>query len=321
MPTNPLRLIPAAQLGDLPPTERLGATKFVAGGLNIVFGPSGCYKSFYALDASLRIAQSRPIVYVVGEGLGGIHRRVQAWCEHNKLTPGQSYFVDHEINLLDVSSVKALGQVAAPLRPAMFVFDTLARCLIGGDENSAKDMGIAIHSASLLQHALRSAVTWIHHTNRAERGERGSGALRGASDTMIEMYPNGDGSVRISCSKSKDDQPWLDEQYSFSAVGQSGVLIPTIGYASLQYSEQEIRILDFLKLETFQTAGAKAIQIVNALNIPERTIYRLLSHLKADCQIDQDKKGDPYLITEEGRDTLRQYSATPSDTTEIQIEQ
>lgn len=321
MPTQPLRLIPADQLGDLPPTERLGVTKFVAGGLNVVFGPSGCYKSFYALDASLRIAQLRPIVYVVGEGLGGIHRRVSAWCEHNHCGPGQSYFIDHEINLLNTNSVKALGSVAASVQPVMFVFDTLARCLIGGDENSAKDMGIAIHSASLLQHELHSAITWIHHTNRAERGERGSGALRGASDAMIEMYPNGDGSVRISCSKSKDDQPWIDEQYSFMPVAQSGVLIPTVGYASLQYSDQEIRILDFLKLETFQTAGAKAIQIVNALNIPERTIYRLLSHLKADCQIDQDKKGDPYHLTDDGKETLRHYSAKPSDTTEIEAEQ
>lgn len=221
----------------------------------MVFGPSGCYKSFYSLDASLRIAQSRPVVYIVGEGLGGIHRRVQAWCEHNQSGPGESYFIDHEINLLDSTSVKALGNASASVKPAMFVFDTLARCLIGGDENSAKDMGIAIHSASLLQHALHSAVSWIHHSNRAERGERGSGALRGASDSMIEMYPNGDGSVRVSCSKSKDDEPWIEEQYSFLPVGQSGVLVPTVGYASLSYSDQEIRILEFLNLGTFTGGG------------------------------------------------------------------
>lgn len=321
MASSPLRLIPAAQLGELPPTERLGLTKFVAGGLNVVFGPSGCYKSFYTLDAALRIAQSKPIIYVVGEGLGGIHRRVQAWCEHNKASPGLSYFVSREVNLMDRTVVNRFGAVAEPVKPSMIVFDTLARCLLGGDENSAKDMGLAIASAALLQQGLKAAITWVHHSNRAERGERGSGALRGASDTMVEIFPNGDGSIRVSCSKSKDDEPWIDEQYSFLPVLKSGVLVPTTGYATSKYSDLEIRILDFLKLKTFETSGAKAIQIVNALNIPERTIYRLLSHLKTDCQISQGNRGDPYFITEDGRDTLRQYSAIATDTTEIQMEQ
>lgn len=321
MPAPPLRLIPASELGDLPPTERLGTTKFVAGGLNVVFGPSGCYKSFYTLDACLRIAQSQPIVYVVGEGLGGIHRRVSAWCEHNKSGPGLAYFLSKEVNLMDMTEVKKFGALAYPVKPAMVVFDTLARCLLGGDENSAKDMGLAVASSAFLQQTLQSTVSWVHHSNRAERGERGSGALRGASDTMIEIFPNGDGSIRVSCSKSKDDQPWADEQYSFLPVLKSGVLIPTVGYASLQYSDLEIRILEFLKLKTFETSGARALQMVNALNIPERTIYRLLSHLKTDCQIDQDKKGDPYRITDEGKDTLRHYSAIDTDTVEIEVEQ
>lgn len=320
MAQSSLRLIPASQLGDLPPTERLGVTKFVAGGLNVVFGPSGCYKSFYTLDASLRIAQSRPIVYVVGEGLGGIHRRVQAWCEYNQLGPGASYFVDREINLLDTAEVKILCQSAIKLNPALVIFDTLARCIPGGDENSAKDMGLAVRSANLIQRTLNTAVNWVHHSNRAERGERGSGALRGASDVIIEIFPNGDGSIRVSSSKSKDDEPWPDEQYSFLPVLHSGVLVPTVGYTSLKYSDLEIRILDFLKLKTFETSGARTLQIVNALNIPERTIYRLLSHLKADCQIDQHKKGDPYYITDEGKDTLCRYSATAVDITEIIVE-
>lgn len=320
MAKSNLRLIPASELGDLPPTERLGLTKFVAGGLNVVFGPSGCYKSFYTLDAALRIAQSKPIVYVVGEGLGGIHRRVQAWCEHNRCGPGEAYFIGHEVNLMDVAEVKKFSVVAESVKPVVVIFDTLARCLLGGDENSAKDMGMAVSSASLLQEKLRTAVTWVHHTNKAERGERGSGALRGASDSMIEMFPNGDGSVRISCSKSKDEEPWVDEQYSFLKVLNSGVLVPTVGYSAAEYSDLEMRILDFLSLATFKTSGARIMQIVGALNIPERTIYRLLSHLKRDLLIDQGKKGDPFLLTDEGLYVLRQHQKSPPDITEIEVE-
>lgn len=321
MANPPLRLISADQLKELPPTERLGLTKFVARGLNIVYGPSGCYKSFYALDASLRIAQTQPIIYVAGEGVGGLHRRVEAWCDHNKLSPGYSYFIDHAIDIRSKTSVDEFCTLAYPVTPALVVFDTLARCIPGADENSARDMGLAVYGNDIIRQRLNTTCVWIHHANRAERGERGSGAVRGAADNMIEIFPNGDGSIRVTCSKSKDEEHWMDEQLSFLPVLQSGVLIPTTGYASFRYSELEVRILEFLALETFRDYGARAIQIVNALNIPERTLYRLLSHLKSDCQIDQGKKGDPYRLTDIGRNTIWLRSATDTNIHESQVEQ
>lgn len=307
MANPPLRLISADELKTIPPTEYLGTTKFVARGLNVVFGPSGAYKSFYTLDAALRIAQSKSVVYVAAEGVGGLHRRVEAWCEHNKSAPGWIHFVDREVNLLDQSAVKILAQSAHEIKPVMVVFDTLARCIPGGDENSAKDMGVAVRNAGMLQRSLQTAIAWVHHTNRAERGERGSGALRGAADGMIEVFPNGDGSIRVSCSKTKDDEPWTEQQYRFHTINQtgSGVLIPSVGYSISDYSDLEVRILDFLDLDTFSSAGARTAQIVNALNISERTIYRLLSHLKRDEMIRQSKNGDPYYLTEDGRDLLQ----------------
>lgn len=320
MSNPPLRLIPADRLAELPPTEILGNTRFVARGLNVVFGPSGAYKSFYTLDASLRIAQSNPVVYVAAEGVGGLHRRVMAWCEHNKCGPGQAYFVDRAVNLLNHADVKFLGQSAIELKPAMVVFDTLARCISGGDENSAKDMGIAVNSAGILQRQLSTAISWVHHTDKSQRWERGSGAIRGAADGMIEISPNGDGSIRVSCSKSKDDESWISEQLSFQSIGKSGVLVPTVGFAALQYSTMEIQILEFLSLGTFASAGARVMQMVNSLNIPERTIYRLLSHLKSDDQIMQGKKGDPFFLTDLGRDTICHHLPKNTEISEIVVE-
>lgn len=319
MPQPPLRLIPAAQLGDLPPTQRLGTTKLVAHGLNVVFGPSGSYKSFYILDAALRLAQSRPVVYVAGEGVGGLNKRVIAWCEHNQCGAGESYFIGRAVNLLDSTEAQELVKLLAVLQPVALIFDTLARCIVGADENSAKDVGRAVATSNYIQQALTCAVIWIHHTNRAQRGERGSGAIRGAADNMIEIFPNGDGSIQITCSKDKDGQPWVSEQLSFLAVGDSGVLVSTRGYAAMQYSEMEIKILEFLALDTFET-GARVMQMVNSLNIPERTIYRLLSHLKRECQITQGKKGDPFFLTDTGRSTLGVVSATDPEVTEIVVE-
>jgi hypothetical protein len=314
-----LRLIPADKLDEIPPTQRLGTTRLVAHGLNVVFGPSGAYKSFYMLDASLRLAQSQPVVYVAGEGVGGLNKRVLAWCEHNQCSAGQSYFIGRAVNLLDSGEAASLVKLLNDLQPTVVIFDTLARCIVGADENSAKDIGRAVANSNYIQQSLKCAVVWVHHTNRAERGERGSGAIRGAADNMIEIFPNGDGSIQLSCSKDKDGEPWISEQLSFLPVGESGVLISTRGYAAMQYSEMEIRILEFLSLDTFED-GARVMQMVNSLNIPERTIYRLLSHLKRDCQITQGKRGDPFFLTEHGRSTLGVVSATDHDVTEIHVE-
>lgn len=304
-----VQLISADQLSKLPPTQRLGKTKFIATGLNVVYGPSGSFKSFYVLDALLGLAQAQPVVYVAGEGVGGLHNRVEAWCAYNKLSAGQSYFIPHAINLLKPSAVRELCEILKKLNPVAVVFDTLARCASGGDENSAKDMGRAVASSDYIRQMLGASSIWVHHTNKAERGERGSGAIRGAADNMVEIFPNGDGSVKVSCSKSKDEEHWVDEQLSFQAVLNSGVLVSTNGYATLEYSDLEMRVLEFLSLETFQTAGARVVQMVNALNIPERSIYRILSHLKKDCQIQQSKSGDPYYLTDLGKMTLAYPSA------------
>lgn len=302
--TSPVRLISADQLRELPPTEILSGTRLIARGLNVIFGASGAFKSFYTLDAALTIAQSLPVIYVAAEGVGGMYKRVAAWCEHNDLPTGQLHFVCEEVNLLDAAHVNALMTAAAPVNPALIIFDTLARCIPGGDENSAKDMGLAVRNSAIIQRQLNTAIAWIHHTNRADRGERGSGAIRGAADAMIELSANGDNIIRVTCSKLKDDDPWAMEDLRFLPVANSGVLTPAFGGDSAKLSAQEMQILEFLALSIFETSGAKALQIVNGVNVPERKIYHILSHLKRELHIEHDSRGDPYRLTESGKRLL-----------------
>lgn len=312
MANSPLRLIRADRLHELPPTEILSGTRFVARGLNVVFGASGAFKSFYTLNAALTIAQSLPVVYVAAEGVGGLYRRIQAWCAHNDLQPGNLSFICEEVNLLSSENVTSLISLTKPLKPALIVFDTLARCIPGGDENSAKDMGMAVRNSAIIQRQVQTAITWIHHTNRADRGERGSGAIRGAADAMIELSANGDSIIRVSCSKLKDDEPWAPEELRFHPIESSGVLVPAHTLSNEKLSAQEMQILEFLSLEVFETAGAKAIQIVNGINIPERKIYHILSHLKRELLISHDSKGDPYRLTELGKKLLLQKTVNPA---------
>lgn len=309
----PIKLISASQLADLPPTETLGDTKFIARGFNIVFGASGAFKSFYVLGSALSVAQSAPVVYVAAEGAGGLHRRVAAWCDYYDQPPGNLNFICQEVNLLSDAQVRNLIGLIAPLKPALTVFDTLARCIPGGDENSAKDMGIAIHHSAMIQRGVNCAITWVHHANRAERGERGSGAMRGAADAMLELTANGDNVIRVICSKMKDADAWPSEELRFHQVGESGVLITDDDPDTSRLSAPEMQILEFLSLDVFETAGAKALQIVNGLNISERHIYRMLSHLKRELTLSHDSKGDPYRLTDKGKFIVRQRTAKKSN--------
>ena len=313
-----MRLVSADQLGELPPTELLGETHLIARGFNVIFGPSGSFKSFYTLDACLQIAQDHPVIYVAAEGVSGLHRRVAAWCTHNELSPGQLFFICQEINLLKWESVDELLTLAAPISPELVVFDTLARCIPGGEENSAKDPGIAIFHSSIIQRELSSAVAWVHHSNRAERGERGSGAIRGAADSMIEMASSGDGIIQVSCSKIKDDEPWPAEDYKFHAVGDSGVLLPANEVSTQQLTADQLRVLEFMDLEIFiDTPGVSARMIVTALNISERSVYRILSRLKQLCHITHGRAGDPYYLTDSGKLMLCQRHANPANVVNI----
>jgi predicted transcriptional regulator len=242
---------------------------------------------------------------------------VAAWCEYYDQPPGELYFVCQEINLLSTAAIKSFIASTSSLKPALVVFDTLARCIPGGDENTAKDMGMAVANSATIQREMDCAVTWVHHANRAERGERGSGAMRGAADAMIELTANGDSVIRVICSKLKDDEAWPTEELRFHQVGDSGVLITEDMPDTSKLSAQELQVLEFLSLEVFETSGARALQIVNGLNISERHIYRMLSHLKHELTLTHDSKGDPYRLTDKGKTIVRQRTAKKSNVLSI----
>ncbi len=306
-----LDLISVDALGSLPPVEFLANTHLVARGLNILFGPSGAFKSFYMLDAALTIAQLAPVVYVAAEGSSGLHQRVDAWCKHYGLSGGNLHFICQEVNLLIPDQVSALIEkigTSFKYKTALVVFDTYARCISGGDENSAKDTGKAVQQCAQIQRQLRCGVSLVHHTNRAERGERGSGAMRGAADLMIEMSANGDNTIKVDCSKAKDSKPWTTEFYRFLPVNASGVLVPATLNADDELTKRQVEMLDFLGMEIFIDTGAKGIQLTGGLNVSQATLYRALSDLKRRGFVRQDRMGDPYFITEKGKQILAFHS-------------
>ena len=82
---NRVRVLTTEQLAELPKPAYLLHPFIVDRGVTVLFGASGTYKSFVAIDWSMRSAldENGSVVYVAAEGAATLQRRVAAWCEHS----------------------------------------------------------------------------------------------------------------------------------------------------------------------------------------------------------------------------------------------
>jgi len=208
-------------------------------GFCALYGPPGSFKSFIALDLAASIARAAEwfgqaatptvngaVVYIAGEGHGGIGARIKACRIHHNLPEGTPiYFLRHQINLRssleDFSSlifaVRGLVQELA-IKIDLIVIDTLARAFGGGNENSSEDMGAFITACGHLQGEFDSALMVIHHSGKdAAKGLRGHSSLLGAVDTELELLRFDDQPRGVlTVSKQKDGEDGL--RFGFEMV-------------------------------------------------------------------------------------------------------
>jgi hypothetical protein len=192
--------------------------------LGILFGDPGSYKSFLTLDIALNVAMGTswhgnqtkrgPVIYVAGEGFGGLSRRVCAWEKEtgNKLPNGSVFFTEKSVDFQDEDSVLDLDQaieLVSPGDPELVVLDTVARCFGGGDENSTTDMNTFIdHVDRLIRAKYKCSVLLVHHTGHANKERaRGSMALTGAIDFGYRVKKLCNLSVEFKNTKMKDAEP------------------------------------------------------------------------------------------------------------------
>jgi hypothetical protein len=200
-----------------------------------LYAPPASYKSFIALDMAEAIAtgrdwmgkavkQSGVVLYIAGEGHGGLGVRIKACKIKNDSPDGAPlYVIRAQINLRSsqedfdnlISAINdLLEEIDEPLQ--MIVLDTLMRMSGGGfNENSSEDMGGFITQAGKLQAFYDCALLVIHHSGKdVTKGLRGHSSLLGAVDTELEINrldsvintgdPSVKGSGTITVTKQKD---------------------------------------------------------------------------------------------------------------------
>jgi hypothetical protein len=179
-------------------------------GIGAIYGASGTFKSFLALDLLAHIANSREwfgnrvrgvhAVYVPFEGRGGIPKRVQAWrlAQEREREPNVFHiasaenthsnigFIMDPINLMSDCDELIKVLQAANYKDGILCIDTLAQAANGLDENSS-EMGRIISRFQYLQQKLGGVVLIIHHSGKDEgKGMRGWSGLHAAMDFVIE---------------------------------------------------------------------------------------------------------------------------------------
>ncbi|HUR86327.1 MAG TPA: AAA family ATPase [Solirubrobacteraceae bacterium] len=310
-PVHTFPLLSVTDLAKLKPPEWLIDGMLPAGGFSVLFGPSGVGKSFLALDWALCVATALAwyrravrggwVLYIAAEGRSGLGVRVQAWQQARRQRDIEHIrFLPEAVNLLDAGQLAKARRTLAdlPEPPALVVVDTMARSMVGGDENAARDVGMFIAAADDLCKGSGAARLIVHHTGKNGEDERGSSALRGAADLMAALKPDGAG-IRLECVKAKDSEefePWF---LHLEPTADSCVL--ALGTRTGGLAPAETQLLREVSA-AFGTRPVSGTKIRDASELARSTYYRTLKALvdRGLLAIDGNERRPIYTLTAEG---------------------
>lgn len=336
------RLLTVEDLLALPPPVWLIKPLMELGTLVVLYGPSGAAKTFLALAWALSVATGRrwmdcevrpgPVVYIVAEGGRGILRRVLAWMQGAGLDRiAVGYFVLEAVQLLDEDDVTALLDRLRAIKPVLMVFDTMARCFVGGDENQARDLGRLVSAARQIQGETGATVLLVHHTGKKDaENERGSNALRGACDTMILQAMDSTNVVTVTNTKQKDHEAFPPINLCLRPVplgpNESGEELTSCVLEAHSGSDTACGVLTppllraLSALMEFPDGTGHSTRWQHAIGkrspVPQKTFHNWRQRLLDDGFIEQAKT-HTYRVTPIGRIAVE--SAQPNDAVRTQV--
>ncbi|VVQ07849.1 hypothetical protein PS934_03265 [Pseudomonas fluorescens] len=233
----------------------------------VMFGPSGSYKSFLALRVAHSICTGLAfgtrkvrhpglVVYVCGEGQGGISRRISAQIKKLGGFGDNFRVLLRGVDLHDSECMQALGAELAALQPVLVIFDTFAALNGGVDENSPSDVGQCLRGVRLCGQACGASTLIVHHSGKdASKGARGASNFYNDADFVWALDSKGIGLEKIVNAtthgpngKMKDGEPFSfhfkAEQVPLGIFNEDGV-------------EDTSLVIEFCAPEDVQAAAEK----------------------------------------------------------------
>jgi hypothetical protein len=323
-PPSPSRftVLTDSQVESLPPLRYLVDGMLPVGALAAIWAPPAAWKSFLMLDLLCSVATGVPFLgrptvqggalYVLAEGSSGMGQRVRAWKDAHRRT-GESLgvgFVMEPPDLMGDMDSEHIVRAAATLpRPcSLVVIDTLHLSMPGGEENSARDLGLVLARVKRIQRATGAAVILVHHSKKDGDSERGSSSLKGAVDTMLSIRVEDDRRTLI-CEKQKDAAPFESIPLAIVPTLDSCVVIEAAPDAdsSATLTPQKRAALECLARD-FLADGATTTQWLKASGVPERSFYRARADLVTHGYVLSEKRGMSayHILTQRGREVCFQ---------------
>ena len=199
---------------NMPAPQWLLKDIFARDSVAMLYGPSGHYKSFIAMNLAAAVAQTGECAfYVAAEGIARMARKdYPAWklayAESRKLP----FYLVEDMPLADqpadyTAFADSIRDKAAGRRVSIIFIDTLNRAMLGLEENSAKDTAKVIQACLFLKKVFKCAVVVVHHTPKDGSDPRGSSALYAGFDTVLKVIA--DKSVKLArmwVTKQKTDE-------------------------------------------------------------------------------------------------------------------
>lgn len=194
------RWLTSEELDEMPPPDWIVPGWFERNSLVQIFGPPKGGKTHIALDlaASLSAGLSWPrkggaggdpqrVAYIVAEGASGVAQRKRAWESRHGYLDNMLYY-PHPLKIENRGEWLVATRFLSEWKPTMIVIDTQARCTVGVEENSPKEMGMVVECVEQLRQDTGACVVLVHHTSKygGESG-RGTNAMDGALTTGVKV--------------------------------------------------------------------------------------------------------------------------------------
>lgn len=311
-PINPLRarLLNRGDLATLPEPSPFISDTIDANTVVTVGGAYGTLKSFTVQSWGACVATGRPwlgrpvvqrrTLYIAAEGAPGLDDRLKAWeyAWGVDIPADALWTLPDAVNLSNAVAVKQLAALVSDEGIGFVVVDTLAKCAVGLDENSSRDMGLVVDSLYRLKDATAGGVVAIvHHTGKDKTTIRGSSALEAGVDTVY--LAEGDSKlVKLTRTKRKDGpcDDVLRVRLETDKSMKSGFLVST---RDVDMTGSEDTLMSAF-MSTFSATGATKAELRDAAGMPSGSFHRALNRLIS--------KG---FLVNQGTDARPFYRRTP----------